>query len=232
MDSSQNGLSDLILVEACVTSLEESIEAEEAGAGRLELCCDLQTGGLTPSIDLFNEIRQRIDIPVNVMIRPHPGDFTAVVQNIDEMLGQIACFRAAGASGIVLGILDSSNGIDVGKLADLVAASGGLPVIFHRAFDLVRDKAAAALILIEAGISRVLTGGGECTAWEGRGMIRRLIRDFGDDLVVMAGGSVRADHVLQLIDETGIREVHARASAVKDIVRALSTHNLASSKEN
>jgi copper homeostasis protein len=221
MDCSQNGRSHLILVEACVTSLEESIEAENAGAGRLELCRDLQTGGLTPSLDLFHEISQRIGIPVNVMIRPHPGDYTAVEQNFDEMRAQIACFKAAGASGLVLGILDSSNRIDVGKLAYLVEASEGLPVTFHRAFDLVRDKVAAALVLIETGISRLLTGGGEGTAWDGRSTIDRLVRTYGDTLEVMAGGSVRADNVMNLIAETGVRELHARASAVRKIVETL-----------
>ncbi len=211
----------MIIVEACVTSLDESIDASSAGADRLELCRDLHTGGLTPSLSLLTEVRDCVSIPVNVMVRPHPGEYSAAIQNLDDMLRQVCEFSEGGADGIVLGVLDDSFRIDITALIELMDAAGDIPVTFHRAFDLVDDQMNAAEILIEAGVSRILTGGGKGTALEGSGMLRQLVHLSGEDLIIMAGGSVRGNHAVQLVEQTGVMEVHARASAIPGVIAAL-----------
>ena len=211
----------MILIEACVTSLSESLQASRAGAHRLELCRDLDTGGHTPGRDLVSEIRAQANIPVFAMVRPHAGPYQATPQDVATMLRQISELLAAGADGIVLGVLDRHNRVDVAALRDLVDAAGSAPVTFHRAFDETPDPLPALESLVETSVSRVLTSGRPGTAWEGRDTLHRLVHASHGRLAILAGGSVRGDHAAQLVEATGVKEVHARASAIPGVVEAL-----------
>lgn len=210
-----------VMVEACVTTLAEAIEAEGAGAGRLELCRELETGGLTPSADLLSMVRSRVGIPVFAMIRVTGGHFRVSPARAEVMAGQMRDLAEAGAQGFVLGVLDRSDSIDPEALTMLMTAAEGLPVTFHRAFDLVPDPVGSLAILAKAGVARVLTSGGGETAWNGRKTIRTLVAASGGSPAVMAGGGIRANDVKRLVRETGVKEIHARAMAIPGIVEVL-----------
>ena len=192
----------------------------ESGAHRVELCRDLVTGGLTPAPDAVEAVLVQCPLPVFAMVRPRPGPFRATTQDLDRMLRELVALTAMGVHGLVLGVLDVHGRIDGATLRELVRAAG-VPVTFHRAFDEAPDPLRALEELRKAGVARVLTAGGRDTAWEGRKVLRRLVAEAGDDLVILGGGGVRADHVLALVEDTGLPEVHARASAVPGITRAL-----------
>ena len=63
------------LVEVAVDSVAAAVMAAGLGADRLELCQDLELGGTTPSLGLIEAVRERVTIPVAVMIRPRGGEF-------------------------------------------------------------------------------------------------------------------------------------------------------------
>jgi copper homeostasis protein len=69
----------------------------------------------------------------------------------------------------------------------------------------------------------VLTSGGAPTAFEGLASLRELVDSAGDEIVILAGGGVRFQNVLEIVDETGVREVHARCEAEADRIRAIRT---------
>lgn len=58
------------LLEVCVDSVESACIATANGADRLELCSNLIIGGTTPTLALFEEIKKKSSIAVNVLIRP------------------------------------------------------------------------------------------------------------------------------------------------------------------
>lgn len=199
-----------ILVEACVETVNESVAAEQAGAGRLELCSGLIEGGTTPSVGLIEAVRSRVGIPVFVIIRPRGGYFVHDAAELGLMLRDIDASKAAGAQGIVAGVLTTDHRIDRDAMARLVEAARPLPFTFHRAIDLTPDLDEAFGTLVELGVDRVLTSGGAATASEGASRLAALHQRLGDAITLMAGGGVRAAHAVNLVRQSRVNEVHAR----------------------
>lgn len=207
------------ILEICVESLPEAVAAVRAGAQRLEVCGAMSEAGITPSIGLVEAILASTPIPVFVMVRPRGGDFVFDEVEVDVMLRDIAAIRRAGASGIVTGALEASGSIDREATTRLVEAAGPLPVTFHRAFDLTANLEFSLDVLKSIGVRRVLTSGGASTALVGADLIARLVSRGGNAVTIVAGGSVRADCVRELVERTGVHEVHARPTRAQPVRR-------------
>jgi copper homeostasis protein len=158
-----------------------------------------------------------------VMIRPRGGSYVHGRAELEQMRGDIGMAKTMRADGIVVGILDPANRVDVAAVRDLVALAGGMPVTFHRAFDNVPDLMAGLEELIAMGISRVLTSGGAPTALAGANMLARLVERAGRRLRIMAGGKVRGDNIREIAATSGVREVHARCELDEAQIRAIAT---------
>lgn len=204
-----------ILVEACVDSVASSIAAERGGAGRLELCDALFDGGTTPSAGMIAACKTAVSIPVFVMIRPRGGGFVYSDAERNVMQRDVVAAREFGADGVVIGGLHRDGTVDLALVRLLVDAADGLPVTFHRAFDLTPDLEASLLSLVDAGVKRVLTSGGASTAAEGARTLADLVRCAGSRLVVMAGGGIREENVRDLVAVSGVREVHVRLTRLR-----------------
>ncbi|MBL8726950.1 MAG: GAF domain-containing protein [Planctomycetes bacterium] len=201
-----------VVVEVAVDSVAGARTAAAAGADRLELCSSLAEGGLTPSAGLLAAVQAAVRVPVCTMVRPRAGDFRYDDGEFDVMLRDVVHLRAAGAAGIVAGVLRADGHVDAERLRELVAAARPLPVTFHRAFDLVADPAAALEALIAAGVARVLTSGQAATAIDGAEAIARHVAAAGTRLRVIAGAGVRPDNVRDLVQRTGVQDVHLSAT--------------------
>lgn len=199
-----------MLVEACVDSVESALAAERGGAARLELCDALFDGGTTPSAGMIAACRERVSIPLFVIIRPRGGGFVYTDAELDVMRRDVSAARDLGADGVVVGALRPDGSVHVEQTAALVAAARGMSVTFHRAFDFTPDLGAAMAVLISLGVHRVLTSGGAATAREGVPALAALVRRAERRIVVMAGGGVREENVRGIVDATGVREVHVR----------------------
>ena len=211
-----------VLVEGCVEGLADAQAAARGGADRLELCADLVIGGTTPTAEVIRAVKGRVFIPVFVMARPRGGSFVYAAAEIEATNRDIETAIAAGADGVVVGALTPEHEIDVTALRGFVTRAGGVPVTFHRAFDQVADDARALETLVDAGVQRVLTAGGQGTALEGAAVLKSLVEQAGDRIVVMAGGKVRGHNAREIIARTGVRELHARcetnAAQIAEIV--------------
>ena len=200
----------MTLVEAAVESLGGALAAERAGVDRIELCVNLDSGGTTPSTTLIDDVVRRVRIPVFVLIRPRVGDFFYSEPEIDTMIREIAQARSSGVAGIVSGALNSDGTVDVERTTSLVKGAGGLPVTFHRAFDSTPNLTDALEQVIDAGASRVLTSGGAATAHEGAAAIASLVDQAGRRISIVAGGSIRAHNVRDVVRWTRAAEIHSR----------------------
>ncbi len=207
-----------VVLEACVASVAQARAAVVAGADRVELCGP-GDGGTTPSLGLLEACKAVLDVPVHVMVRAHTEHFVVNTEWRDIMVHDIRKVIHSGADAIVIGPLTDSREIDIATTGAFVEAAGNTPVVFHRAFDQVRDQLRALDALIALGVQVVLTSGGMKTALEGASMLSRLQERAASRLTIMAGGGVRARNVGELLDAAPLRAVHARATDPEDFAR-------------
>lgn len=214
-----------VLVEACVTSVEEAVTVADTGAHRLELCVALEVGGLTPPVELVRRVKDAVTVPVFAMARPRAGSFVYRDAEVETILRDVAVLLAAGADGVVVGFLRDDGSVDLdatrATVAEAKRAAPDAPVTFHRAFDLVADPVASLEALAGVGVARLLTAGGPGSAREHADTLAALVTAASGSVEVLVGGGVRADHVRHLMAYTGAREVHARAQAIPALCRAL-----------
>lgn len=197
-----------VLVEAAVETVAAAVQAERDGAGRIELCADLPRGGSSPGAGVLRAVRARVDLPLYVMIRPRPGDFSFSVAEREAMTWDIAEAKRAGADGVVIGLLGEGGLVDREETARLVKQARPLAVTFHRAVDATPEIGAAVSALISIGVDRVLTSGGAPTAIQGLKVLNALVREFGSRIAVMPGGRIRGSNASRVLHETGARELH------------------------
>ncbi len=207
-----------MLIEAYVTSPAEAEAAVSAGAGRIELCGPGE-GGLTPSADVIAQTLRLVTVPVHVMVRPREGDFHYTDAEFATMRASVEAVSRSGAAGVVFGVLRADGTLDIARMQELIAAAWPLKVACHRAFDSTPDADAALDVLLALGVDVVLTSGHAPTALAGVDTLSRHVRRAGGKLTVLAGGSVRAENVREIVARSGVGEVHARATDPAVIAR-------------
>ena len=205
-----------VLVEICVGDVMSAVAAEAGGADRVELCDNLAAGGTTPSAGAIALACRHVSIPVHVLVRPRGGDFVYSPLEVAVMRHDIEVAKAAGAAGVVFGVLTADGTIDREQMANLTELARPLSLTFHKAFDQVRDQAAALEVLMELGIDRVLTSGGQASAIQGVETLAMLVEKARGRLSVMAGGRLDAESLPRVIRQAKMNEVHL-GSAVSEM---------------
>ena len=203
-----------VKLEIAANSLASALAAQEGGADRVELCENLGEGGCTPSYGTMAMARERLRIPLYVLIRPRGGDFLYDALERDTMLRDIELCARLGCDGVVIGALDADGDVDIALCRDFVSAAGTLGVTFHRAIDVARDPTSALDAVIASGCGRVLTSGAHGNAIDGANNIAALVHRAGGRIAVMAGAGITPANVCELVQRTDVREVHASAKAL------------------
>ncbi|NP_001386620.1 copper homeostasis protein cutC homolog isoform 1 [Rattus norvegicus] len=216
ISSGKAGAGNGFLMEVCVDSVESAVNAERGGADRIELCSGLLEGGTTPSMGVLQVVKQSVQIPVFVMIRPRGGDFLYSDREVEVMKADIRLAKLYGADGLVFGALTEDGHIDQELCLSLVALCRPLPVTFHRAFDMVQDPMAALETLLTLGFERVLTSGCDSSALEGLPLIKQLTDQAKGRIVVMPGGGITVKNLQRILEGSGATEFHCSARSSRD----------------
>jgi copper homeostasis protein len=199
------------LLEIAANSLASALAAQDGGADRIELCAALEVGGLTPSPAQIALARERVRLPLYVLIRPRAGDFVYSELEFEVMQRDIEACVALGCDGVVLGALDHEGNVDRDRCGGLVAAARGLGVTFHRAFDLSRDLRGALEDVVALGCQRLLSSGARASAQAGVETLCELVAQAAGRIAVMPGGGIDASNVAAIRAATGACEFHASA---------------------
>lgn len=196
------------ILEVCIDTLQSARAAEAGGADRLELCGDLSVGGLTPSTEFALSVVQHVSIPIMMMVRPRAGNFVYSDADFEQMKQAVILAHKLKLQGVVFGILLSDNHIDVVRTSKLVALARPMEVTFHRAFDDSRDPFLALEQLESIGIDRLLTSGQQSRAIEATALIKELISNSEDGLIIMPGSGINSSNVGIIHDIVQAREYH------------------------
>jgi copper homeostasis protein len=169
---------------------------------------------------MISAVKAAVKIPVFVIVRPRGGGFVYADAEIGVMRLDIEAARMLGADGVVAGALTADARVHAEQMRAMVDVAAGLPVTFHRAFDLTPDLGASLEAVMALGIKRVLTSGGAPSALDGVAQIASLVKRAAGAVTVLAGGSVREENVQEIVHRSGVAEVHVRGTRLLSRGRA------------
>jgi copper homeostasis protein len=196
------------LLEVCIDNIESGIIAESAGADRIELCDNLAEGGTTPSLGAIRLAKKRLQIPVNIIIRPRGGDFLYSDAEYMIMMEDIRIAREEGINGVVLGILKPDGHIDIERTSALVQLAEPMEVTFHRAYDMTPDPFIALEEVIMTGAARLLTSAHDNFVYNNAKLIKELIENAAGRIIIMPGAGINENNIADIINKTNAREYH------------------------
>lgn len=196
-------------IEICAGNIESVLAADIGGADRVELCENLSEGGTTPSNGSIVLSKEKCSLDVFVIIRPRGGDFVYSEIEFEVMLKDVQTTVEIGADGIVIGCLKPDGTIDIEKCSRLMEVAKGLPVTFHRAFDVTTDPFEALETIKSLGVNRILTSGQKNKAEEGVKLIKELQENAGTKLRIMPGSGINESNIQRIAISTGVNSFHA-----------------------
>lgn len=200
-------------LEVCVDSVESAKNAAAGGADRLELCGDLAVGGVTPSLALYERVREVVNLPVHVLLRPRFGDFLYREEEFEVLRRQARMYRQAGADALVIGCLNRAGELDLKQMGILMEEAGGIQVTLHRAFDMCADLEKALRQAEGLGVRTILTSGGCASALAGVEVLKELQEKAGR-MEIMAGAGIGAQVIPVIYERAGITTFHMSGKKV------------------
>jgi copper homeostasis protein len=202
------------ILEVAVFNIESALLAVEVGADRIELCENPADGGTTTAYGTLKTVREKINIPVFPIVRARGGDFLYSEEEFEVMKKDVALIKSLGFEGIVIGLLQKDGTIDVKRTSTLVELAYPLEVTFHRAFDRTVEPLEALEDVIKCGCQRILTSGQVPNAFDGKGLIKLLVQQADERIIIMPGSGVRSNNIQSLIEFTGAEELHSSARKI------------------
>lgn len=197
-----------IMIEICANGLQSALNAQKAGAGRVELCDNLYEGGTTPSPATIRLARKYLHIRLHVLIRPRGSDFLYDDLEMEMIREDTRFCKATGCDGVVVGFLHADGSVNIERTKEIVELARPMKVTFHRAFDMTPDPFEALEALIRSGADRILTSGQKNLAQDGRELIRKLVEHAGKRIIIMPGAGIDETNIKTMIRETGATEFH------------------------
>ena len=204
-----------MIYEFCAENVTLLEKAMQAGARRIELCDNLAVGGTTPSYGVTKaavELATNHDTTIMTMIRPRGGDFVYNDLEIAIMLEDIRLTAQAGSQGVVFGALTADKKLDKPNLEKLIAASKGMEIVFHMAFDELseEDQLEAIDWLSQAGVTRILTRAGVSgDSLDKRfAHYHRILEHAKGKIEILPGGGIDLDNRQTFIDQLGVTQLH------------------------
>lgn len=207
-----------MILEACVETIEDLMNAKDAGVDRIELNSALVAGGLTPSLFM---LKKAIDLGLStiVMIRVRADDFYFSDCELNLMLEEAVILLDAGADGIAFGALAKDREIDklwTERFINIAHEKGKI-FVFHRAIDQVGDYNQAIEWLIDFGCDRILTSGQGKNVEEGIDNLIQAQKLYGDRIEILPGAGITEINGKEIVEKIGASQLHGSFSSYVDL---------------
>jgi Uncharacterized protein involved in copper resistance len=198
-------------IEIACFNPESAITAFENGADRIELCDGLSEGGTTPNFETVRQLREKINIPIFVMIRPRGGDFTYSEAEFEKMKSDLIQLKSLHVDGFVFGILNENDEVNTEQNKVLVELAKPYPCTFHRAFDRARDLENSLEKVIECGFKTILTSGQKPNVSEGKENLKKFVELSDGRIEILIGGGLRSTNIEEIREYTKAQYFHSSA---------------------
>ncbi|MBK8490070.1 MAG: copper homeostasis protein CutC [Saprospirales bacterium] len=199
------------ILEACVDSLPQALQAQARGAHRIELCSRLDLDGLSPDHETIRAALTLLKIPTKVMIRPRPGTFIYSEEDLLEMEREILFCKETGVKEVVLGACLPSGELDIPPIRRLAELAAPMAITIHKAIDESPDPLADIEKLRPiSNITHMLSSGKQATALAGAALLREMIRAAGDRFTIIVAGKVTKENLQEVYAATGAKEYHGK----------------------
>lgn len=222
-----------ITIEVCVASPRCIQIAHEAQAQRIELCASLIEGGITPPLSWIEYALSLKSMDVNVLIRPRAGNFVYSNLEYQTMQRDLEICGEKGCNGVVFGILDEQNMIDINRNKVLVklAKQHGMNTTFHRAIDTINKPEEHIETIAELGFDRILSSGGKLNAKDGIQSLNSMIERANNKIIIMPGSGVNSTNITRLVKELNTQEFHGSFSKYIDESKEVKSSSLEEIRE-
>lgn len=201
-------------IEIACFNPESAIIAAKNGADRIEFCDGLQEGGTTPNFETTKLIKEQVQIPVYVMIRPRGGDFVYSEEEFQQMKSDIIELKKLDVDGFVFGILEENDEVNIIQNKILVDLASPKPCTFHRAFDRAKDLEKSLEKVIDCDFKTILTSGQKSNVMEGKENLKKLVELAKERIEILAGGGLRSTNINEI--ETFTKATYFHSSAITD----------------
>ena len=182
----------MLCIELCAASIEAVRLAKDLKIDRVEICQNLESGGLTPSVSLVKTALE-LKLKTHVLIRPRVGGFVYSNQELELIEKEISFFNDLGVDGVVIGALLPDHRIHSSFLLKVKNSFPDIDITFHKAFDDTPDWQASLDVLIECGVNRVLSSGCKDHVIKGMATLKLMIEYAKDRIEILPGGGLN-DH--------------------------------------
>ena len=194
-------------LEICAFNIKDCIDISKFDISRIELCTNKKKGGLTPSKNSIIK-SLKLNIPIHPIIRPRGGNFLYNKTELRQMIESIKFCKNIGCHGVVFGILDKKNKINIKMCKKLKTFCGNMSTTFHRAFDEIADPFDALESIINLKFDRILTSGQKKNAKEGIKLITQLAKRSKNRISIMPGSGIRSSNIDLFLKNKNINEIH------------------------
>ena len=194
-------------LEICAFNIKDCIDISKFDISRIELCTNKKKGGLTPSKNSIIK-SLKLNIPIHPIIRPRGGNFLYNKTELRQMIESIKFCKNIGCHGVVFGILDKKNKINIKMCKKLKTFCGNMSTTFHRAFDEIADPFDALESIIDLKFDRILTSGQKKNAKEGIKLITQLAERSKNRISIMPGSGIRSSNIDLFLTNKNINEIH------------------------
>ena len=194
-------------LECCANSIQSALNGIKAGASRIELCQNLEQGGITPSNSEIIKLRELSDIKIHILILPKANQFQYTKLEFQQILIDIQFCKNLKCDGVVIGALNPNLSVNKEQTKLMVLAAKPMKVTFHRAFDCVLNMPQALEDIISCKCDYILTSGQKENVIDGIENLQQIVKLAKNRISIIAGGGVNHNNIESLY-KIGIREFH------------------------
>ena len=120
------------IIECCANSIKSALTGIQAGANRIELCANLEEGGITPKFKDILKLRKLTKVNLHILILPNPNKFIYNQNEFNKIISDIKKCKEIGCNGIVIGALNKDYSINIKQTKKMVETARPMKVTFHR----------------------------------------------------------------------------------------------------